>query len=72
MKTLLLIVGIVSMIFGVLFLLFAALHWFGYYHVLDGTADLYTGLRRRTIIFFVIGIVLVVIGIVCLIVHSKI
>ena len=72
MKKLLLIVGIMSMIVCVLSLLFAALSLFGYYHVLDGTAELYIRLHQRMIIFFVIGIVLAVIGIVCLIIRSKI
>ena len=72
MKKLLLIVGIMSIIVCVLSLLFAALNLFGYYHVLDGTAELYIRLHRRMIIFFVIGIVFAVIGIVCFIIRTKI
>jgi len=72
MKNLLLIFGIMSMIVCVLSLLFAALNLFGYYHVLDGTAELYIRLHQRMIIFLVIGIVLALIGIVCFIIRSKI
>ena len=67
MKEILLIVGIVSIILCVLSLLFAGLNWFGYYNLLDGTSEQYTRLRSRKIIFLIIGIVLAVIGIVCLI-----
>ncbi len=72
MKKLLLIVGIVSLIACVLSLLFAALNLFGYYHVLDGSPDLFVRLHRRMILFFVIGIVLAVVGIMCFIIRSKI
>ena len=72
MKKVLLIVGIINMIVCVLSLLFAALNLFGYYHVLDGTAELYIRLHRRMIIFFVIGIVFAVIGIVSFIIRTKI
>ena len=71
MKRLLLIVGIISLIACALALLFSAFNWFGYYHVLDGTAELYIRLHQRMIVFFVIGIVLAVIGTVSLIIRSK-
>lgn len=69
MKEILLIVGIVSIILCVLSLLFAGLNWFGYYNLLDGTSEQYARLRRRKIIFMIIGIVLAVIGIASLIVR---
>lgn len=72
MKKLFLIVGIVSIIICILFFLFAVLNMFGYYHVLDGSADLYSRLHHRMIVFFAIGIVFAVIGTVCVIIHSKI
>lgn len=72
MKKLLLIIGIVSLIACVLSLLLAALSLHGYYHVLDGSSELYVRLHRRMILFFIIGLVLAVIGIVCLIIRSKI
>ncbi|MBR6800973.1 MAG: hypothetical protein IKM61_04405 [Eubacteriaceae bacterium] len=71
MKKLLLIVGIISLILCALSLLLSAFFWHGYYHVLDGSADLYIGLRHRMIIFFVIGIIFAVIGIGSLIIRSK-
>ncbi|MBR0277531.1 MAG: hypothetical protein IJQ50_03605 [Clostridia bacterium] len=72
MKKLLLIVGIASIVVCVLFLLFAVLNLFGYYHVLDGSAELYNRLHQRMIVFFAIGIVLAVVGTVCIAIHSKI
>ena len=72
MKRLLLIIGIISLTACVLSLLFSGLSWFGYYHVLDGSADLYISLHQRMIIFFVIGIVLAAIGTASLIIRSKI
>lgn len=71
MKKLLLILGIVIIIAGVIALLFSALQRYGYYNILDGDADLYIELHRRMIISFVIGIVLEVIGVVCLIFRPK-
>ena len=71
MKKLLLILGIVLSIVGVIALLFSALQRYGYYHLLDGDAELYMGLHRRMNIFGVIGIVLVVFGVVCFIIRNK-
>ncbi len=71
MKKLLLIAGIVSLSVGVLSLLFAVLSGFGYYHVLDGSSELYASLHRRMIVFGVIGLVLAAVGAVCLIVRSR-
>ena len=71
MKNLLLIFGIISIIACVLSLLFAAFNLFGYYNVLDGSADLYNALRQRANLFGMIGVVLAVIGIVCLTIRFK-
>ena len=71
MKKLLLIIGVVVIIAGVIALLFSALQRYGYYHLLDGDADLYIRLHRGMIVSFVIGIVLVAMGAVCLIVRTK-
>jgi len=71
MKKFLLVAGIVIIIAGVIALLFSALQQFGYYHLLDGEAEMYIRLHWRMIISLVIGIVLVVIGAVCLIVRTK-
>ena len=71
MKKLLLFMGIVIIIVGTIALLFSALQRHGYYHLLDGDADMYIGLRRKMIIFFVIGIVLEVIGTACIIIRAR-
>ena len=70
-KKLLLIAGVVIIIAGVITLLFSALQRFGYYHLLDGEADMYVAMRWRMIISFAIGIVLVAMGAVCLIARTK-
>ena len=69
MKKYLLILGIAVIAVGVIALLFSALQWYGYYHLLDGDADLYIGLHRRMIIFLVVGIILVMIGVSCIIIR---
>ena len=68
-KRLLLIAGIVIIAAGAAALLFSALQRYGYYHLLDGDADMYLGMHRRMIQFLVIGIILVVIGAVCTIIR---
>ena len=71
MKKLLLIIGGVLIIAGVIALLFSALQLYGYYHLLDGEADMYVAMRWRMIISFVIGMVLVGIGAGCLFIRTK-
>ncbi len=63
MKRVLLIVGIASLIAGVLALLYSALYWLGYPGLVDGSADLYRRLHQIKIRYFKIGIVFTVIGI---------
>ena len=70
-KGLLLIAGVVISVSGAAALLFSALQRYGYDHLLDGEADTYIRLHRRMIIFSVIGIVLAVIGAVCLIIRAE-
>ena len=72
MKKLLLIIGIIVIIAGVLALLFAALNLFGYFHTLDGSAELYAGLRQRAVVFLAVGLILAAIGIVCIVIRSRI
>jgi len=72
MKKLFLIIGIVCLAACVLSLLFAVFNRFGYYHLLDGDADLYAGLHRRMVIGFTAAIVLGVIGAACLVIYAKI
>ena len=67
MKSLMLIVGIVSYIACVLSLLSALLHWWGYSHLRDGSSGHYRRLHRRGILFLATGIGLAAIGTVCLI-----
>ena len=62
MNKLFLIVGITSLIACALSLLFSAFNWYGYHHVLDGTAELFARLHQRMIIFLIVGIVFAVIG----------
>ncbi len=71
MKKLLLIWSIVLSIAGVMALLFSALQRYGYYNLLDGDADIYMRLHCRIIISFVIEIVLVALGAVCLMIRIK-
>ena len=72
MKKLLLIVGIIIIAAGAVLLLFAALNLFGYYRVLDGSAELYAKLHLRAIVFFVIGALFAAIGAACIIIKNRI
>ena len=72
MKTILSIVGIVSIVISVISLLFSVLSRYGYYHLLDGDGDKYIRLRRRMKVLFVIGIIMVAVGIACIIISSRI
>ena len=71
MKKLMLIIGIILLAAAVLSLLLAALNWFGYSRTLDGSAELYAGMHRRMIAFFIVGIVLAAVGIVCLVIRAR-
>lgn len=72
MKKILLVVGIICLIACVLAFVFFAFSCFGYYHVLDGSAELFARLHRRMIVSFVIGIVFAVLGIAGLVIRTKI
>ena len=71
MKKILLIVGILSLVACVIFLLFAALYMFGYRNVLDGSAELYKRLHYKMILFSVIGAVFALLGTACIILNFK-
>ena len=71
MKKVLLIVGVVCLIVCVLALAFAALNWFGYYHVMDGSNELYHRLHQRAIVSLIVGVVFALIGAGSLIVRAK-
>lgn len=72
MKIFLLILGIVLIVACVLSILFAALNLFGYYNVKDGSNELYNGLQRRAVIFFIVGAVLAAAAAVCFIIRANI
>ena len=71
MKKTLLIAGVVLLAVGALALAFAALNLFGYYHVPDGSPALYDSLRRRSVLFFALGGLLLLGGAVCLFFRFK-
>ena len=71
MKKLLLIFGIILIVAGVLALLFAALNRFGYYNLLDGSAEQYAALRRRMNISFFAGLALAALGAVCIFIRTR-
>ena len=71
MKKLLLVAGIVSVIACVLSLLIAALGWFGYYNVLDGSADMYVSLHRRMIVGLILAVVFAAMAAVCFLLRAK-
>ena len=71
MKKNLLIAGIVILIAGILSLSLAALFLFTYRNTLDGSPGFYNRLHQRTVVFFVIGAVLAVAGIVCITIRFK-
>ena len=69
MKKILLIIGIIGIVAGVLSLLLSLFNRFAYYSLLDGSPEMYAGLRHQMIVFLVVGLVLTVAGIVCLVVR---
>ena len=71
MKKLLFIVGFIGLITGALSLLLSAFFRHGYYNVLDGSGDLYASLHQRMIVFFVVGVILAVIGIASMVIRAK-
>ena len=71
MEKKLLIAGITLIIAGLLSLMYAALNLYAYYHLLDGSAGLYSRLHQRMIVFGIIGIVLGVLGAVCFFIRFK-
>ncbi len=71
MKKFLLIVGIVLVVACVVSLLYAALNYYGYRNVVDGSAGLYRRLHQKAVTYFSVGTTLAVIGTICLILQSK-
>jgi cytosine/uracil/thiamine/allantoin permease len=72
MKKLLLVVGIITIVACILFVIFALLNMHAYYNLFDGTAGHYSRLHQRMIISFAVGIVFAVIAAACFIIRSKI
>ena len=72
MKRVLLFIGIIMITVSILSLMYAGLNLFGYYRVLDGSAQLYNRLHQRMIIFLVIGIILAVTAAACFLIRSGI
>ncbi len=71
MKKLLLIVGIVFIIACIISLLLAFINMQAYSSLKDGSASHYDRLHQRMIVYFVIGIVLAVIGMTCILLRFK-
>ena len=71
MKQQLLTIGIITLMACVLFFADSALSRYGYYHLMDGSADLYISLHRRMNVSLVVGIVLAVIGVLCMFLRFK-
>ena len=67
MKNLLLIVGIVSLIGSALAMWFSVMNRFIYNGLMDGRSEVYVTLHQRMMVSGVIGIILAVIGAVCMI-----
>lgn len=67
MKKILLIVGIISIVLCVLFVLSALFNMFGYHNLYDGTQAHYNRLHQRVIYSWIIGGIFAVIGAVCII-----
>ena len=72
MKKTVFVIGIVIIAACVLALLYAGLNLFGYYRVLDGSAELYQRLHHRAVLSALIGAVLGIIGIACIVIRSRI
>ena len=71
MKKLFLILAIVLLLACVFSLLVAAFSLFGYYHVLDGSPQLYDKLQHRAVRCFILGAVFAVITVVCFVLRAK-
>ena len=69
MKKALLIIGIIVLVLGVISLLLALFFRWAFTGVLDGSQNLYQTLKFRMYAFLIAGIILSVIGTVCLIVR---
>ena len=68
MKKLLLIVGIILIVACIISLLIASIYYSAYRNLRDSTAEHYARLHRKAIVFLATGVVLAVIGAVCIVI----
>lgn len=71
MKKALLIIGIVIIVACVISLALALLFRYSYFHVLDGSAELYARLNRRMVIAFVTSVVFAAAAVICFIARAR-
>lgn len=69
MKTFILVIGIILLAACVISFIAAALQWFMYRNLLDGSSEQYKRLHDHAITFLVIGIVLALIGGGCIVIR---
>jgi hypothetical protein len=67
----LLIFGILLLVAAVLSFALAALNFYAYRHVMDGSPELFDRMHQRAVLFLVLGAVLALSGTVCMIVRAK-
>ena len=71
MKKILLILGIVLIVIAVVALLAAYLWYFGAYHTMDGTADLYHRQIQMMWICLAVGVATMIAGVLCLVLRNR-
>lgn len=71
MKKAFLVPGIIFIIISVMAFLVGGLFWYASNHTLDGSAGLYAKQRGKMIKAFILGIILLIVGIVFLVLAKK-
>ena len=71
MKKAFLVPGIIFIIISVMAFLVGGLFWYASNHFLDGSAGLYANQRGKMIKAFILGIILLIVGIVFLVLAKK-
>ena len=72
MKKLLLIVAVICIISCILSSLFAVFSMMGYFHLHDGSAELYARLHNRMYLGFIAAIIFAISAIICLVIRARI
>ena len=72
MKKAFLVPGIIFIIISVMAFLVGGLFWYASNHTLDGSAGLYANQRGKMIKAFILGIILLLVGIVFLVLAKKV